>query len=69
MKKPLLALALAALSYGGGATANDFPTQARDVSAPGTALLTRIDDGALGRVSSEGGGVEPGGQQGFDLGE
>lgn len=29
MKKPLLALAFAALSYGGGATANDFPTQAR----------------------------------------
>ena len=29
MKKPLLALALVALSYGGGATANDFPTQAR----------------------------------------
>ena len=39
------------------------------VSAPGTALLTRIDDGALGRVSSEGVGVEPGGQQGFDLEE
>ena len=39
------------------------------VSAPGTTLLTRIDDGALGRVSSEGVGVEPGGQQGFDLGE
>ena len=30
-------------------------------SAPGTTLLTRIDDGALGRVSSEGVGVEPGG--------
>ena len=29
MKKPLLALVLVALSYGGGATANDFPTQAR----------------------------------------
>ena len=40
-----------------------------NVSAPGTALLTRIDEGALERVSSEGIGVEPGGQQGFDLGE
>ncbi len=39
------------------------------VSAPGTALLTRIDEGALERVTSEGIGVEPGGQQGFDLGE
>ena len=39
------------------------------VSVPGTALLTRIDEGALERVSSEGIGVEPGGQQGFDLGE
>ena len=39
------------------------------VSAPGTALLARIDKGALERVRSEGIGVEPGGQQGFDLGE
>ena len=41
----------------------------RAVSAPGTALLARIDKGALERVRSEGIGVEPGGQQGFDLGE
>ena len=44
---------------------NDY----RGVSAPGTALSTRIDEGALERVSSKDSGVEPGGQQGFDLGE
>ena len=31
--------------------------------------MTRIDEEALERVSSQGGGVEPGRQQGFDLGE
>ena len=52
-----------------GVHARRVPEGGPRVSAPGMALLTRIDDGALGRVSSEGVGVEPGGQQSFDLGE
>ena len=39
------------------------------ISVPGTALLTCVEGGVLEGVSSEGGGVEPGRQQSFDVGE
>ena len=39
------------------------------VSAPETALLTCGEEGLLEGVWRQGGGVETGRQQGFDLGE
>ena len=44
-------------------------TQARIVSAPETALLTCGEEGLLEGIWRQGGGVETGRQQGFDLGE
>ena len=41
----------------------------REVSAPETALLTCGEEGLLEGIWRQGGGVETGRQQGFDLGE